>query len=147
MKYSKFIFFTWLIFSIISASANAQQQPQPQIVAKPANQQVTKQVSTNNDVDKFLGILKIAINKDDPNELAKFISYPCRWNRASGPVMINNQSDFIKSYKLIMNKTVKDAILSSQSNNLMVTNHGFASNGGRIWFNPKKGIFVVNTLD
>ena len=144
MKYSKFAFFTSLIFLTIFASANAQKQ---QEVAKSINQPMTGQVNSNNEVDKFLNILKAAVTKDDPNELAKFISYPCRWNRASGAMMINNESDFIKSYKLIMNKVVKDSILASKANRLVATNQGYASDGGRIWFDLKKGIFVVNTLD
>jgi len=140
MKYLKFAFFIPMIFLTIVNIANAQSQ---KLVANPPKQQTI----SNNEVENFLNILQAAIIKDDPNELAKFISYPCRWNRATGAIMINNQGDFIKSYKLIINKTIKDSISSSKASRLVATNQGFASSGGRVWFDPKKGIFVVNTLD
>lgn len=141
MRYLKFTFFILLSLSTFSTVLNAQTP------ANTVNQQSVKQVNSNNELENFLNLLKAAVNRDDPKELAKFISYPCRWNRASGAVMIDSQNDFISSYKLIMNKSVKDSILSSKSGKLVATTQGYASNGGRIWFNPKKGIFAINTLD
>ena len=140
MKYLKFTTFTSLIFLTFSAFVNAQ------IVPNAVNQQPVKQIN-NDETEKFLNVLKVAITKDDPKELARFISYPCRWNKASGVVMINNQNDFISSYKLIMSKAIKDSILTSKVSRMLATDQGFASDGGRVWFHPKKGIFAINTLD
>lgn len=101
---------------------------------------------SDEEVTIFLDALKKAVQQDNPKEVAKLISYPCRWNTKKEHKVLKTEKDFLKYYKCIMQKSLKELIEKTQTGDLFVNYQGFMIGNGEIWFDPRKGIKTFNTL-
>lgn len=94
-------------------------------------------------LDTFLAKLEIALKKDDPDQVAELLCYPCRWNISNHQtIQIKNKAQFKRLYrKIFTDKVKRDAIEAEVSE---VGYRGFMIKHGTIWFLPKHGIYVIN---
>jgi hypothetical protein len=81
----------------------------------------------------FLAKLKKAINKNDKKEFASLVHYPANVF-GTDKQTIQNPSDLIRKYSLIVTPEFKRAILTQSSDCLFGNGQGVMVGGGRIWF-------------
>lgn len=103
-----------------------------------------------NDIDyevatKFVSDLKLALNKNDKNTVANFISYPLRVNTAPRKYFqIKNKKEFVTKYNTLFSA---DIVKSIKNDNNLFCNYQGAMIGAGVWFKTndhKAKIFVIN---
>ena len=102
---------------------------------------------TQKEFNTYFTKLQKAVAKNDKKTVSKLVYYPLNVNSNGKTKVIKNQKQFIKEYKTIMTKKVKNSVLKQKSDKVFVNYKGAMTGSGEVWiskFNKKLGIYGIN---
>lgn len=102
---------------------------------------------TQKEFDTYFINLQKAVAKNDKKAVSKLVYYPLNVNSNGKINVIKNQKQFIKEYKTIMTKKVKNSVLKQKPDKVFVNYKGAMTGSGEVWiskFNKKLGIYGIN---
>lgn len=97
-------------------------------------------------VETFMIKLKKFIESDNIHKLSGLISYPFKAN-IQGKRKEIRKNTFLKYYKDIFNKRVKDSILNQSTSGLFASSRGLMVGRGEIWLNKIDGKIVITAIN
>ncbi len=102
---------------------------------------------TQKEFNTYFTKLQKAVAKNDKKAVSNLVYYPLNVNSNGKTKVIKNQKQFIKEYKAIMTKKVKNSVLKQKSDKVFVNYKGAMTGNGEVWmskFNKKLGIYGIN---
>lgn len=102
---------------------------------------------TQKEFNTYLTKLQKAVAKNDKKAVSNLVYYPLNVNSNGKTKVIKNQKQFIKEYKAIMTKKVKNSVLKQKPDKVFVNYKGAMTGNGEVWmskFNKKLGIYGIN---
>lgn len=102
---------------------------------------------TQKEFNTYFTRLQNAVAKNDIKAVSKLVYYPLNVNSNGKTKIIKNQKQFIKEFKTIMTKKVKNSILKQKPDQVFVNYKGAMTGDGEVWiskFNKKLGIYGIN---
>jgi hypothetical protein len=86
------------------------------------------------EVAEFLATLQQAVRADKPEAVAAMTAFPLRVDMAGRAMRIADAKAFVKSYRSLFTKPVRDAVLAQQASGLFRNAQGSMIGGGEVWF-------------
>lgn len=102
---------------------------------------------TEKEFNKYFPVLQKAVANNDKKAVSKLVQYPLNVNSNGKTKVIKNQKQFIKEYKTILTKKVKNAILKQDPETVFVNQYGARTDHGEVWiskFDKKLRIYAIN---
>lgn len=131
----------------LAATTQSQKAESTQIVQVKKDKFNTIAGFTKKDFNKYFPVLQKAVANNDKKAVSKLVHYPLNVNSNGKTKVIKNQKQFIKEYKTILTKKVKNAILKQDPERVFVNQYGARTDQGEVWiskFDKKLRIYAIN---
>ncbi|MDF2944797.1 MAG: hypothetical protein K0S01_3655 [Herbinix sp.] len=96
-------------------------------------------IDNASEFEKTFHLLQDLVAKEDKKTVAEYVAYPINVMIDGTKTNITDENKFIENYDRIINKTVKDAFLNQNVEDLFVNYMGVMVGQGELWFNQLEG--------